>query len=113
MPLAAARLHRHQKWARDIEAMAPINMCNTDIEKIRDALGSLDYRITDLQLTPLGQAYEGKFNPPMRKKIFFKKMVLIKGDVIAPTKAKSATMMRAFCLFCYGTISYRHLQSCP
>jgi hypothetical protein len=53
------------KWARDIEATAPIRMRNTDIEKIRDALGSLDYRIAELDAEPLGQKYRGKFNPPM------------------------------------------------
>ncbi|MFO7564879.1 MAG: FHA domain-containing protein [Enhygromyxa sp.] len=53
------------KWAIDIEATAPINMRNTDIEKIRDALGSLDYRIARLEAEPLGQKYRGKFNPPM------------------------------------------------
>jgi hypothetical protein len=52
-------------WARDIEATAPINMRNTDIEKIRDALGSLDYRIGELEAEPLGQTYRGKFNPPL------------------------------------------------
>ena len=53
------------KWARDIEATAPINMRNTDIEKMRDALGTLDYRINNLEAEPLGQKYKGKFNPPM------------------------------------------------
>lgn len=53
------------KWASDIEATAPITMRNTDIEKIRDALGSLDYRINNIEAEPLGQKYIGKFNPPM------------------------------------------------
>ncbi|PRP95112.1 FHA domain-containing protein [Enhygromyxa salina] len=53
------------KWARDIEATAPITMRNTDIEKMRDALGTLDYRIAELEAEPLGQKYRGKFNPPM------------------------------------------------
>ena len=53
------------KWARDIEAASPITMRNTDIEKLRDALGSLDYRIATLESEPLGQKYSGKFNPPM------------------------------------------------
>jgi hypothetical protein len=53
------------KWALDIEANAPINMRNTDIEKIRDALGSLDYRLNNIEAQPLGQKYIGKFNPPM------------------------------------------------
>jgi hypothetical protein len=52
-------------WASDIEATAPITMRNTDIEKIRDALGTLDYRINNIEAEPLGQKYIGKFNPPM------------------------------------------------
>ncbi|MFV8753188.1 FHA domain-containing protein [Nannocystaceae bacterium ST9] len=52
-------------WANDIEAKSPITMRNTDIEKIRDALGTLDYRIGELEAEPLGQKYIGKFNPPM------------------------------------------------
>jgi hypothetical protein len=52
-------------WANDIEATAPITMRNTDIEKIRDALGTLDYRIANIESEPLGQKYTGKFNPPM------------------------------------------------
>jgi pSer/pThr/pTyr-binding forkhead associated (FHA) protein len=53
------------EWAHDIEAKSPITMRNTDIEKIRDALGTLDYRIGDLEAEPLGQKYIGKFNPPL------------------------------------------------
>jgi hypothetical protein len=52
-------------WAMDIEAEAPINMRNRDIEKIRDALGTLDYRVNTLDSKPLGQRYTGVFNPPM------------------------------------------------
>ncbi|KIG13319.1 hypothetical protein DB30_00321 [Enhygromyxa salina] len=52
-------------WALDIEATAPITMRNRDIEKIRDALGALDYRVNTLDSAPLGQKYTGKFNPPM------------------------------------------------
>ena len=51
-------------WALDIEAMSPINMRNMDIEKIRDSLGALDYRIVELDPKPLGQRFEGKFQPP-------------------------------------------------
>jgi hypothetical protein len=52
-------------WAMDIEADAPINMRNQDVEKIRDALGALDYRVNTLESKPLGQRYTGVFNPPM------------------------------------------------
>ena len=51
-------------WASDIEATSPIMMRNSDIERIRDALGSLDYRVADLESAPLGQRFEGIFNPP-------------------------------------------------
>jgi hypothetical protein len=51
-------------WASDIEATSPINMRNLDVEKVRDALGSLDYRIVELDPLPLGQRFEGKFQPP-------------------------------------------------
>lgn len=51
-------------WAVDIDCVVPINMRNTDIEKIRDALGALDYRIVDLESAALGQRFMGKFAPP-------------------------------------------------
>lgn len=51
-------------WASDIEAKMPINMRNLDIEKLRDALGALDYRIGDMHPEPLGQRFIGEFFPP-------------------------------------------------
>ncbi|HLU68702.1 MAG TPA: FHA domain-containing protein [Kofleriaceae bacterium] len=51
-------------WASDIEATCPIHMRNSDIERVRDALGSLDYRVADLTSKPLGQRFEGVFHPP-------------------------------------------------
>lgn len=51
-------------WASDVDATTPITMRNTDIERIRDALGGLDYRIVELESRPLGQRFEGKFAPP-------------------------------------------------
>lgn len=51
-------------WASDVEATSPITMRNTDIERIRDALGGLDYRIVNLESRPLGQRFEGTFAPP-------------------------------------------------
>jgi hypothetical protein len=55
-------------WASDIEATAPINMRNTDIERIRDGLGALDYRIVDIESIPLGQRFTGRFQPPANLK---------------------------------------------
>jgi len=51
-------------WATDIDCVVPISMRNTDVERIRDALGSLDYRIVELESAPLGQRFSGKFAPP-------------------------------------------------
>lgn len=51
-------------WAYDIEVEVPITMRNKDVERIRDALGALDFRVSDLQSKPLGQEFRGKFHPP-------------------------------------------------
>lgn len=51
-------------WAFDIDAQSPINMRNVDIERLRDALGGLDFRVNDLEPAPLGQRFEGTFQPP-------------------------------------------------
>jgi hypothetical protein len=51
-------------WAVDIECTVPIHMRNTDLERVRDALGALDYRVNDLDSRPLGQRFEGSFMPP-------------------------------------------------
>jgi FHA domain/SpoOM protein len=51
-------------WAYDIDVEVPITMRNKDIERIRDALGALDFRVADLESKPLGQEFKGKFHPP-------------------------------------------------
>ncbi|MDY0004899.1 MAG: FHA domain-containing protein [Polyangia bacterium] len=51
-------------WALDVEATCPISMRNLDVERIRDSLGALDYRIVEMDPEPLGQHYKGKFQPP-------------------------------------------------
>jgi hypothetical protein len=51
-------------WAFDIEADSPIQMRNVDIERLRDALGGLDFRIAELEPEPLGQRFLGTFQPP-------------------------------------------------
>jgi hypothetical protein len=51
-------------WASDIEASSPIHMRNTDIERIRDAFGSLDFRVGEIESAPLGQRFEATFFPP-------------------------------------------------
>jgi hypothetical protein len=54
------------EWAYDIAAASPINMRNVDIERIRDALGALDYRLNTLDPEPLGQRFVGSFQPPVQ-----------------------------------------------
>jgi hypothetical protein len=54
------------EWAYDISAASPINMRNVDVERIRDALGALDYRIANLDPEPLGQRVTGTFQPPVQ-----------------------------------------------
>lgn len=51
-------------WAFDIEVDVPISMRNQDVERIRDALGLLDFRVVELESKPLGQQFDGKFHPP-------------------------------------------------
>jgi sporulation-control protein spo0M len=51
-------------WASDIHAEIPITMRNPDIERIRDALGAMDYRVVDIDAADVGQHFEGTFAPP-------------------------------------------------
>jgi hypothetical protein len=51
-------------WAVDVDAMIPLTMRNPDIERLRDAMGSMDYRVEDIESEPAGQRFEGKFAPP-------------------------------------------------
>lgn len=51
-------------WAVDIDAAIPITMRNQDIERLRDGLGALDYRVEEFTATALGQTFEGVFAPP-------------------------------------------------
>ena len=53
-------------WAFDISAASPVTIRNLDIERIRDALGALDYRLAELSPEPLGQRFSGKFQPPVQ-----------------------------------------------
>lgn len=58
------RAHVDIAWAFDVDVDVPITMRNQDIERIRDALGSLDFRVDKLECKPLGQSFKGKFMPP-------------------------------------------------
>jgi hypothetical protein len=51
-------------WATDVHADIPITMRNVDIERLRDGLGALDYRVVEIESTALGQHFEGTFAPP-------------------------------------------------
>jgi len=51
-------------WATDIHGSIPITMRNQDIERLRDGLGAMDYRVIDIDSTALGQHFEGRFAPP-------------------------------------------------
>ncbi len=51
-------------WATDIDASIPITMRNQDIERLRDGMGAMDFRVEDIEATALGQTYEGVFHPP-------------------------------------------------
>lgn len=51
-------------WAVDIDATIPITMRNQDLERLRDAMGAMDYRVEDMTSVPGGQRFEGKFVPP-------------------------------------------------
>ena len=51
-------------WAYDVEVEVPITMHNGDVEKIRDAMGALDFRVDTLESKPLGQEFKARFEPP-------------------------------------------------
>lgn len=51
-------------WAADIDASLPITMRNQDIERLRDGLGSMDFRVDEIEATALGQTFEATFEPP-------------------------------------------------
>jgi sporulation-control protein spo0M len=51
-------------WAVDIDATISLTMRNPDIERLRDAMGAMDYRVEEIESAPAGQRFEGKFAPP-------------------------------------------------
>ena len=51
-------------WAVDVDCTIDIHMRNTDIERVRDAFGALDYRLAELESHPLGQRFTAQFQPP-------------------------------------------------
>ena len=51
-------------WASDIDASIPITMRNQDIERLRDGMGAMDYRLEEIEAVSGGQRFEGSFAPP-------------------------------------------------
>ncbi len=51
-------------WASDIDAKIGIHMRNQDVERLRDGLGAMDYRLGDMRSIARGQRYEADFAPP-------------------------------------------------
>jgi hypothetical protein len=51
-------------WASDIDATIPITMRNQDIERLRDGMGAMDYRVQEIESVSGGQRFEGSFAPP-------------------------------------------------
>jgi hypothetical protein len=51
-------------WAVDLAVSCPVTMRNTDLERVRDALGGLDYRLASLESRPLGQRFTATLQPP-------------------------------------------------
>ena len=51
-------------WASDIDAKISIHMRNQDMERIRDGLGAMDYRLDEIKSIARGQRFEAEFHPP-------------------------------------------------
>ncbi len=51
-------------WASDVDVELPITVRNHDLERIRDAMGALDYRFSEWDSKPHAQRFDAKFQPP-------------------------------------------------
>jgi hypothetical protein len=51
-------------WASDISAKIDISMRNQDMDRIRDGLGAMDYRLDNMTSVAKGQRFEADFHPP-------------------------------------------------
>jgi len=51
-------------WASDIDAKIGIHMRNQDVERLRDGLGAMDYRLGDMRHVAKAQRHEADFAPP-------------------------------------------------
>jgi hypothetical protein len=51
-------------WASDVDVELPITVRNHDLERIRDAMGALDYRFNEWDNKPHAQRFDAQFAPP-------------------------------------------------
>ncbi len=51
-------------WASDVDIELPITVRNHDLERIRDAMGTLDYRFDEWASRPHAQRFDAEFQPP-------------------------------------------------
>lgn len=51
-------------WASDVDVELPITVRNHDLERIRDAMGALDYRFSEWEHKPHAQRFDAQFAPP-------------------------------------------------
>ena len=51
-------------WASDVDVELPITVRNHDLERIRDAMGTLDFRFSDWTSKPHAQRFDAEFEPP-------------------------------------------------
>ncbi len=51
-------------WASDVDVELPITVRNHDLERIRDAMGALDYRFNEWDSKPHAQRFDAAFQPP-------------------------------------------------
>ncbi len=51
-------------WASDVDVELPLTMRNHDLERIRDALGALDYRFSEWRSRAHAQRFDARFQPP-------------------------------------------------
>jgi hypothetical protein len=51
-------------WASDVDVELPLTMRNHDLERIRDAMGALDFRFNEWDSRPHAQRFDARFQPP-------------------------------------------------
>lgn len=55
-------------WASDVDVELDLTVRNHDLERLRDAMGSLDYRFSEWVSRPHAQRYDAGFTPPAQHK---------------------------------------------